>query len=75
MAILRALLAAGGRLNGAALAAAAGIPEFRLPGIMSALQRRLNVEGYEVVGYDVDGVTVILDERLLGEQFDLEGGQ
>jgi hypothetical protein len=72
-AMLGALLAAGGRLPQAALAAAAGIPEFRLPGVMSALQRLLNVDGYEVVGYDPDGETVVLDRALLQEQFRLQG--
>jgi hypothetical protein len=71
-AMLGALLAAGGRLPQASLAAAAGVPEFRLPGVMSVLQRLLNVEGYEVVGYDPDGVTVVLDVGLLREQFHLD---
>jgi hypothetical protein len=71
--MLGALLAARGRLPQAALAAAAGIPEFRLPGVLSALQRLLNVDGYEVVGYDPDGVTVVLDRALLEEQFRLQG--
>jgi len=71
-AMLGALLASGGRLSRTALAAAAGIAEFRWPGAMSALQRLLNVEGYEVVGYDADGITVVLDQALLGEQFHLE---
>jgi hypothetical protein len=71
-AMLGALLAAGGRLPQASLAAAAGVPEFRLPGVMSVLQRLLNVEGYEVVGYDPDGVTVVLDVGLLREQFNLD---
>jgi PglZ domain len=71
-AMLGALLAAHGRLPQAALAAAAGIPEFRLPGVMSALQRLLNVDGYEVVGYDPDGETVVLDRVLLREQFRLD---
>ncbi len=71
-AMLGALLAGHGRLPQAALAAAAGIPEFRLPGVMSALQRLLNVDGYEVVGYDPDGETVVLDRVLLREQFRLD---
>jgi hypothetical protein len=72
-AMVGALLAAHGRLPQPALAAAAGIPEFRLPGVMSALQRLLNVDGYEVVGYDLDGETVVLDRPLLQEQFRLQG--
>jgi hypothetical protein len=71
-AMLGALLAAGGRLPQASLAAAANVPEFRLPGVMSVLQRLLNVEGYEVVGYDPDGITVVLDVGLLREQFHLD---
>lgn len=71
-AMLGALLAARGRLPQAALAAAGGIPEFRLQGMMSALQRLLNVDGYEVVGHDPDGETVVLDRALLREQFRLD---
>jgi hypothetical protein len=41
--------------------------------VLSALQRLLNVDGYEVVGYDPDGVTVVLDRTLLQEQFRLQG--
>jgi hypothetical protein len=71
-AMLGALLAADGRLPQASLAAVAGVPEFRLPGTISVLQRLLNIEGYEVVGYDPDGVTVVLDVGLLREQFHLD---
>jgi hypothetical protein len=71
LAVLRALLGAGGRLPEDALAGVTEIPVHRLRGTMTALQRLLNVEGYEVVGYDPDGVTVVLDLPLLREQFEL----
>jgi hypothetical protein len=74
LAMLRALLGAGGRLPREALAAASGTPLVRMPGMLAALQRLLNVEGYEVVGTDADGTTVVLDEALLREQFGVGRG-
>jgi PglZ domain len=71
-AVLRALIAGGGRQPQEVLASVAQRPMSRFPSTMAALQRYLNVEGYEVVGYDADGVTVVLDEALLRQQFDLE---
>jgi len=38
-------------------------------GAFAMLQRVLNVEGYPVLGLDPDGVTAVLDEELLREQF------
>jgi hypothetical protein len=70
--VLRELLSAGGQLSQTALAATAGIPEFRMPGMMASLRRLLNVEGYQVLRYDADAGRVILDEALLLQQFDLE---
>ena len=71
-AMLRALIAGGGRQPQEVLASVAQRPMSRFPSTMAALQRHLNVEGYEVVGYDADAVTVVLDEALLRQQFDLE---
>jgi len=70
--VLRELLSVGGQLSQTALAATAGIPEFRMPGTMAALRRLLNVEGYEVLRYDLDAGRVVLDEALLRQQFDLD---
>ena len=51
-AILSALDARGGKLTGVALAERLGVPLFRLGGIVSALRRILNVEGYDVLSVD-----------------------
>jgi hypothetical protein len=71
-AVLGALLDAPAyRLPQAAAAAVAEVPEFRLPGVVAHLQRPLNVDGYDVLAYDVDGGTLVLDRPLLVEQFGL----
>ncbi len=70
--LLAALLdAPDRRLAPAAAAATAGIPVSRLRGAVAQAQRLLNVEGYPVLRWDVDGETVVLDEVLLREQFDV----
>lgn len=38
---------------------------------LAALRRLLNVEGYQVLTQDSDGVTVVLDIGLMTEQFSL----
>lgn len=70
--LLAALLdAPDRRLAPGAAAATAGIPVSRLRGAVAQAQRLLNVEGYPVLRLDVDGTTVVLDEALLREQFDV----
>lgn len=70
-AILTALDARGGRLTRTALGTALGVPAFRLDGILSALRRLLNVDGYAVLAVDDASETVTLDRDLLLVQFDL----
>lgn len=70
-ALLTALLAAGGRLRMDALAATAGVPAQRIAGTVTVLRRLLSVEGYQSVTVDSDGQTVVLDERMLRDQFGL----
>lgn len=71
-AVMGALLhAPASRLPQAAAAAVAEVPEFRLPGVVAHLQRLLNVDGYDVLAFDVDGVTLVLDRALFVEQFGL----
>lgn len=70
-AVLRFLADHGGRGTQVQVARAAGLPGHRAVGLVAALQRVLNVEGYPVVGLDPDGLTVLLDERLLSEQFEV----
>lgn len=70
-ALLSALLAAQGRARIESVAADADIPAHRIHLTITALRRLLQVEGYPVLDVDPDGHTVILDERLLREQFHL----
>lgn len=70
-AVLAVLVARGGRAHRETVAAAAGVAEVNLEPTLAALRRLLNVEGYQVVGEDPDGVTIVLDEKLLAEQFEL----
>jgi hypothetical protein len=70
-ALLAVLLAAGGRRRMDALAADAGVPAQRIAGTVTMLRRLLSVEGYQSVTVDSDGQTVLLDERMLRDQFGL----
>jgi hypothetical protein len=68
--LLDALLSASGhRLVPALAATALAVSPVTLRGAVLHAQRLLNVEGYPVLRVDADGVTVILDEALLREQF------
>lgn len=71
VAVIGALDAGAGRAHRDTLAAAAGVAATAFAGLLSALRRVLNVEGYPVVELDADGVTVVLDVPLLREQFKL----
>ena len=55
----------------AALAKELGMPDIRIPGLVSALRRVLNVEGYSVLSTDEAGGTVNLNFDLLVTQFEL----
>ena len=70
-AILTALDARGGKLTGPALAESLGVPLFRLGGIVSALRRVLNVDGYAVLSVDESSETIELNRDLLVTQFGL----
>ena len=70
-AIVGVLIEAGGRARVDSVAAAAGIPAHRIHLTITALRRLLQVEGYPVLDIDPDGQTLLLDERLLREQFQL----
>ena len=70
-AVLAALDARGGKLTGPALAERLGVPLFRLGGIVSALRRILNVEGYDVLSVDDTSETIQLNRDLLDTQFGL----
>jgi hypothetical protein len=74
-ALVRSALAAfqgrGGRLTRNALAHELDLPLVRLGGVITALRRVLNVDGYEVLEVDAASDTLILNEALLRKQFDL----
>ncbi len=72
-AMLSALDARGGKLTGPALAESLGVPLFRLGGIVSALRRVLNVDGYAVLSVDETSETIELNRDLLATQFGLAG--
>ena len=74
-AILTALDARGGKLTGPALAEGLGVPLFRLGGIVSALRRVLNVDGYAVLSVDESSETIELNRDLLDAQFGLAGDE
>ncbi len=69
--ILEAIEERGGSVLLVALSSRTGVPEFRLPGILSNLRRILNVEGYPVLSIDDSSRTVRLNRELLKSQFDL----
>jgi hypothetical protein len=70
--LLEALLGAPDRrLAPTAAAIALQVAPPALRGAVLHAQRLLNVEGYPVLSFDVDGATVVLDEALLREQFEV----
>jgi hypothetical protein len=69
--VVACLVAGGGRAHRDTLAAAVGVPSYTFSGVLTALRRVLNVDGYPVIDVDPDQETVTLDATLLREQFDL----
>jgi hypothetical protein len=70
-AILVALDERGGKLTRPALAKRLGVPPIRLGGMVSALRRLLNVDGYPVLSVDEQSDTVELNRKQLFTQFGL----
>ncbi len=70
--ILEALQSRGGRLNRVALAQKIGQPMMRLPGLLSAARRILNLDQTEVLTVDATTDAVELNIGLLHRQFELE---
>lgn len=70
---LRALLGKlqqqGGRCSIEQMAAAIGQPVMRMRGVMSAMERMLNIDGFPVVTLEQGSGTVLLDISLLKTQF------
>jgi hypothetical protein len=61
-----------GRATERDLAQAVDLPEMRIRGLMAQLQRLLNLDGYPVIGYTLDGGQLKLDRELLRSQFGIE---
>jgi len=70
-ALLAALEAHRGRMARRLLVQVLGEPEFRCRGILTEVQRLLNVDGYQVIAVDDISGTVALNRRLLNTQFQL----
>lgn len=71
--LLSALSERGGKLSRAALAQRLSLPEMRLPGMLSAVRRMLNVDQAPVLVVDEAAGTVELNLALLQQQFRLVG--
>ena len=69
--MLEALAEQGGKLTSAALARRMGLSPFRLPGLLAAVLRVLNVEGYPILTKDEVSDTIELNRELLSRQFEL----
>jgi hypothetical protein len=73
--LIRRFLAAlderGGTILRKALAQKLGEPEFRIPGLIAAMRRIFNVDGYAVLSVDEPSDSVILNRQLLGVQFEM----
>ncbi len=65
------LLAPAHRLPAAQACLALGVATVALRGAVPHVQRLLNVEGYGVLTVDADGSTLVLDEALLRDQFEV----
>lgn len=74
--LVRAFLGAveerGGTILKGALAQKLGLPELRINGVLAAMRRLLNVEGYGVLSVEDASGTVTLNAELLKVQFELE---
>jgi hypothetical protein len=68
---LIALHERGGKLTRAALAQRLDLPPVRVPGIIAAMRRLFNIDGYDVLSVDEDSDTVALNLELLRVQFEL----
>jgi len=72
--VLTSLDSRGGKLTKAALARAISCPLFRIPGLLSNIQRVLNVDGYPVITVESESDTVAFDRQLLLVQLGITAG-
>jgi len=61
----------GGRASIEQLASAVQLPMLRLRGVVSILERTLNLDGFPVVTIEHATGTVLLDRKLLEKQFQI----
>jgi hypothetical protein len=61
----------GGRTSLDQLAAAMQVPMFRMRGVLSTLQRMVNLDGFPVIAIEQATGTVSIDLALLRTQFEL----
>lgn len=73
--VLAALDERGGTVLRQALAQKLGESELRMPGLIAALRRILNVDGYSVLSVDDASGSVVLNRQLLEVQFELSQGE
>ncbi len=73
--VLAALDERGGTVLRQALAQKLGESELRMPGLIAALRRILNVDGYSVLSVDDASGSVVLNRQLLEVQFELSHGE
>jgi hypothetical protein len=62
----------GGRMTRVTLAQRMGIPLFRLTPLLAATRRLLNVDGLQVLDVEEASDTVVLNRRLLEQQFEID---
>lgn len=70
---VRVIVDKGFRAHRDTVAAAVGTPVNDIGQVLAAVKRLLNVDGYDVLSLDHDGVTYKIDEALLRDQFGLRG--
>ena len=70
--VLEALQSRGGKLSRMALAQKAGVSMLRLPGLLSAVKRVVNIDQSPILRVDASADTVELNVELLIRQFGLE---
>lgn len=70
---VRAIVDRGFRAHRDTVAAAVGVPGTNIGQVLASVKRLVNIDGYDVLSLDNDGVTYKLDEALLRDQFGLRG--
>ncbi|KRA37886.1 MULTISPECIES: BREX-2 system phosphatase PglZ [unclassified Nocardioides] len=70
---VREIVDRGFRAHRDTVAAAVAVPGANIGQVLAAVKRLLNIDGYDVLSLDNDGVTYKIDEALLRDQFGLRG--